>query len=245
MTRLLNSLSRIQLGKTFRMFNRTGSVYGLTDPRYGHVIRYVGKTVQSPNKRYSNHIAQSKVRDAAVNRWIRKLQDMGLLPGMQILHEDISEPKLTILEIMEISKHREQPEYELLNLTAGGEGTVGYQHTEATKTKLSEINMGKVLAEETKHKISEALSGSKHYGYGKPLTPEHKAKISKAKYGTNNPMWGKHHSEYTLSKMRGQKRSETTRTRIAAARTGTKHSAETRKKMSDAHKRRHSERNNF
>jgi hypothetical protein len=67
--------------------------------------------------------------------------------------------------------------------------------------------------EETKNKISKALSGKNHpfYGklgressfYGRHHTKEAKNKISKALSGKNNPMYGKKRSEESKKKVSG------------------------------------------
>lgn len=66
--------------------------------------------------------------------------------------------------------------YEVLNLTNGGEGTVGYTHSEDTKKKIGDKRRGHKHTEETKSRISELNKGVK-------LSEEHKEKISKSKKG--------------------------------------------------------------
>ena len=60
---------------------------------------------------------------------------------------------------------------------------------------------GKHLTEEHKSKLSEALKGENSPWYGKHLTEEQKRKMSEAKKGENNPMWGKHLTEEHKSKL--------------------------------------------
>ena len=96
--------------------------------------------------------------------------------------------------------------------------------SESTKKKISESHMGdknpmygvrligekngmygKHLSDETKNKISEAISGAKNGNYGKKLSDEHKQKISQSRIGKyagkNSPMYGKHLSEDTKQKI--------------------------------------------
>lgn len=95
---------------------------------------------------------------------------------------------------------------ELYNLTDGGKGRLGLQHSEETKKKLREANLGeknpmwgKHLSEETKQKLREALSGDKSYLYGKTIPNEIRKKISEANkgklVGEKNPMYGKTHTD--------------------------------------------------
>lgn len=100
----------------------------------------------------------------------------------------------------------------LRNLTDGGEGSCGV-----------------VMSEETKAKISKAVSGENHplygkrgeksYWHGKTHSEETKAKMSKARSGENHHMYGKKHTEEAKAKM-------------SRAHLGRRHSEETRKKMS-------------
>lgn len=104
--------------------------------------------------------------------------------------------------------------------------------TDAAKLKYGDkclnLNSGDTPSEETRQKLSEALSGENHplYGrtcelhplYGKHLSDEHKQKLSKshqglshseetkqkiseANSGENHPLYGKHFSDETRQKM--------------------------------------------
>lgn len=94
---------------------------------------------------------------------------------------------------------------------------------------LSKVDKMKIpVSEETRKKISEALSGEKAYWYGKHLTEETRRKMSEAQTGEKHHMFGKHLSEETRNKM-------------SEAQTGKKnhmfgnhHSEETRKRMAES-----------
>lgn len=61
----------------------------------------------------------------------------------------------------------------------------GKKHTEESKQKLSEINFGKKMDNETKKKISNKLSGENNPMYGKNLSNDVKNKISNGRKGKN------------------------------------------------------------
>ena len=84
------------------------------------------------------------------------------------------------------------------------------------------------MTDEIRQKLSRAMKGKNNPMYGKhpTLSEEHRNKISQALRGENNPNYGKH---FTLS--------EEHKNRISQAKTGTHHTAETRKKMSQAKKK--------
>lgn len=98
------------------------------------------------------------------------------------------------------------------NQTNGGDGTVGYCHTEETKQKMSQSRIGRVFTEETRQKISDKNSGNRNGMYGatpwnkgKTMPEETKAKISESRKGKNtgekHPMYGRKHSEASIRKM--------------------------------------------
>jgi group I intron endonuclease len=93
-------------------------------------------------------------------------------------------------EIFYIAKFREDG-HSLLNLTAGGEGVLGYVHSEETRRKKSESmkktiagrpahNRGSKHSEETKKKMSESQKGKASPNKGKKLSEEWKNNMSKA-----------------------------------------------------------------
>ena len=85
--------------------------------------------------------------------------------------------------------------------------------------------------DETKKKLSEALSGEKAYWYGKHLSEETKKKLSESHIG-------KHHSEATKKKLSeshiGITFSEEQKRKMSEAHIGKHHSEETKQKISEA-----------
>ena len=58
------------------------------------------------------------------------------------------------------------------------------------------------FTEETRRKISEAMTGEKNPMFGKHLSEEIRKKLSEANTGENNPFYGKHFSEESKKKIR-------------------------------------------
>ena len=120
---------------------------------------------------------------------------------------------------------------------------------------------GSLMCEETRRKLSEALSGEKNPFYGRQHSEESKKKISESKKGLlsgeKNPMFRKHHSEESKKKMsdarkgkpaynKGKPMSEETKRKLSESQKGEKnhmfgkhHSEETKQKISETQKGKH------
>lgn len=113
---------------------------------------------------------------------------------------------------------------------------LGRVHLEESKQKISKAlsgennpNFGKHRSKETKRKLSEALSGENNPNFGKHPTEATRAKMSKAQSGENHPLFGKHHREETRAKMSKALLGENNPF------FGKAHSEETRAKMKESH----------
>ncbi len=91
--------------------------------------------------------------------------------NVEVLFDDLSWEKACEKEIEFIALYgrRDKKTGTLVNMTDGGEGTVGYRHTD-----------------ETKEIIRESMTGSKNPNYGKERLDH-----SKRMLGQNNPCFGK------------------------------------------------------
>lgn len=124
------------------------------------------------------------------------------------------------------------------NISPGGESTnFGKKFSEEHNRKISEAisgekhwNYGKHRSEETKRKISESHRGEKSSWYGKHHTKESIRKISESKVGKKNPPTSKHYTEEYKMKM--------SKLQMGKCNSfyGKKHTEETKKKMSMSQK---------
>lgn len=164
---------------------RAGLIYTLQDP-ISKEIRYVGKTVEG-KKRFYRDIKPSvyKTGTSHLYTWIRKLRHSELFPIWNIVQtfELITNDELSKAEMYWISYFKSLG-CDLCNHTAGGDGMFGYVMSEATKSKLRAINLGKPQSAETKEKRSQKLRGLKR-------TAESLERYKLSKLGTKNPMFNK------------------------------------------------------
>lgn len=110
-----------------------------------------------------------------------------------------------------------------MNVNDGGGGVD--KHTELSKQKIAESKRGKHHSDATKQKMSEALRGEKNPNFGKHHSEEHRKKLSDANVGKTP--WNK-----------GKRLSEDHRKKLSDAHKGKCFSEATRKKMSEAQRRR-------
>ena len=165
-------------------------------------VRYVGKTVRSLSKRLGNHIANAKgnKHNKHLSNWI-----------INILNKN-KRPIIELLEECDYSVWQEREQYwisqfpNLINLTKGGDGCLGFIQNESTKEKLRIAMTGRKHTEEFKQNMSLRLKG-------KPLSEEHKANIGKANSG--------------------RKATEATKQKLSESHKGIKQSKESRKKRSE------------
>jgi len=116
------------------------------------MVRYVGYTAQSKNKRLSAHLCEWRTgKRTHKNNWIKKLHSLGLCPTEETLDTATTLDELKQLEIYWIAQFRAWG-FNLVNTTSGGEGVhflnghnpwKGRRHSEETKKKLSSIKIGK------------------------------------------------------------------------------------------------------
>lgn len=137
-------------------------------------------------------------------------------------------------EIYWIEKFRST--HECYNIARGGAGVGGIIHTEETRRRMSEAHKRWASIPENKAKLSERQTG-------KSLSEETRKKISAANRGKHSSTKGKKNPKVSIA-LKGRKRPDISaaligkkRPDIAESNRRRKVSDETRRKMSEAHKR--------
>jgi len=166
-------------------------IYTLSDP-ITNAVKYVGKTTNI-KRRYQTYMKESrkKNKNSLVITWVKSLSKFGLKPKMEIIDEIYGEWEW--LEQYWISQFKTWG-FKLKNMTEGGDYNPA--NLPEVKDKISKALKGVVKTKEHKLNISKSKLGN----------PVHnsvsKKKISEATIGENNPMYGKKHSDESLSKMK-------------------------------------------
>jgi group I intron endonuclease len=126
--------------------------------------RYVGKTCKDLGVRWAQHQYHATVHRSGniLQAAIRKYGSINF--KIEILEENLTEKEANLCEILYISFLNTRPPGGY-NLTDGGEGKVGYKHSEATRAKMrisrkgGRPYLGHRHSEETRNKMSASRTG--------------------------------------------------------------------------------------
>ena len=201
------------------------TIYQITNTINGKI--YIGKTIKTIEQRFKQHISVSRRQTATqsntvLHRAIRKYGTESFTIT-ELESGFNSEDDLNEAEIRYISEL--SPQY---NMTEGGEGISGHEHSSETRKKISETHKGKKLSEDHIRKISEAKKGKK-------LSEDHIRKMSESRKGKPK---SEEHKRKMSEAFKGRNRSEETKRKISESLKGRKRSEETKRKISESVKRR-------
>lgn len=186
--------------------NKPASIYGLTDPETG-LVRYVGCTTRPVIDRVIQRIGESGWRNTYCDAWVQKLLKRGLEPGW-VVFEVVEDGSYEIVSAREKHWVGQFPWEQLLNMTIGGRGSLGYKHSEASRIKIriarakQDIDMDWVrsLSKDRTAQTAVLMAFSQTEGRkeqvskqfkGVPKSEEHRRKIGEAMMGNRNRA-GKH-----------------------------------------------------
>lgn len=195
-------------------------IYAYIDKKTGEIV-YIGKDSHIyKNSRNKAHFSKSKYDEQPINRILQNNPDRYEYKVLYMGNFD--QELLNILEVNSIAEHNP-----MFNFTDGGDGTLGYNHTEDAKSKISDAMkgqqhfLGHEHTQETKNQMAESKKGDKN-----PMkNPETAKKVSEALTGRRGPetnMWGKHHTKETrtqISKKKSRQQNTTGYYRVRKAKT--------------------------
>ena len=186
-------------------------VYGLYSSREPDVLRYVGQTTQLPKFRLAQHRNYAKRKQTAVHKWFLREVFDGFVISLRVLVEGAV---FNVTEIELIELHRRNGA-QLLNLTDGGEGTVGWIGNRGIKRP--------DLAERNRRNKGKP---------GHPMSEDNKKKLMASLADKPRPWIAERNR--SMKGMPGHPHTEQSRARISAGNKGKIINDETRKKISIA-----------
>lgn len=193
----------------------------------------MGWTIRPLKQRLHSHLREKNASSHKV-RWLRKLARNGWRPRIWLVQE-VPLSGWALAEKHWIAYFRSLG-CPLTNCTDGGEGMLGYHHTNAAREKLSQA-----ARERWKH--PEVRAAYLQYGFQAGVSPteEHRKSLCLAQ----KDRWDKLHAENPgeirrmvnkmRAKVRGRTKPQEHRDKLSAALKGQPKSAETRAKMSVSH----------
>ena len=170
---------------------------------------YVGRTSLTADERFRQHCWSRQPVGTAIRKYGRENCVVA------VLHHDLSWVEAGVLEQFYISEFATRVRENGYNVTAGGEGTVGFRHSVETRRLLPLSQRGKTRGPEARSHIAEA-------NRTKSVDPGFRRKISEVQ--------------------QGKRLSLETRRKMSETRRGGTLSAEHRRKIAEAMKRHWAER---
>jgi hypothetical protein len=126
----------IRFFRYFKKMSKVVTVYGLIASDE-YFIRYIGQTVSTVKQRLAGHLSRARRKcTTPVSKWIKTVVDRGAFIQMIVL---LNNAILHESEKLIIAFHRELGG-RLLNITDGGEGTLGFHHSGRKRPDLAERN---------------------------------------------------------------------------------------------------------
>lgn len=124
------------------MAEKTVFIYSLRNPETDEV-RYIGKT-NNLKTRLRSHQKAASFGTLPVNRWVKKLQSVGMEPVLRI-EKEVPESSWEDAEVELIAQHRSAGT-RLLNVTNGGEGAASISfecspHAFVVKRLIGRLNL--------------------------------------------------------------------------------------------------------
>lgn len=139
--------------------------------------KYVGQTTRKLKERIRYHIKNHGIHGTMVGNALRKhgvkAFDFAIIDGADSMEE------LNAKEQRWIEHYGSMKPFGY-NYTAGGDGSPGLKHSEATKEKIRQITTGKKASDETRQKMSLQRKG-------KTWSEDYKRKMSDVKKGIAFP----------------------------------------------------------
>jgi len=204
------------------------AIYSLRHPTSGRV-HYIGKTDGTLRERLRRHIKDAgckRAKHTKKSRWIAKCLRQGRKPVISLIEVVPAGESWEEYEALWIRKFRTLNAERMLNATDGGQGPSGQK-----------------MSEEAKRKLSAHFKGRPNMAIrGHVVTEEMRQRISKSLIGRKSTRQNYKHSAETLKKIsdahKGKPLAPSTIEQLRLVHRGRKASAEARKNMSEASKKR-------
>lgn len=172
------------------MSNRAFHIYTLTNTVNGKL--YVGQSIH-PKTRFQDHLCAARSgSEFLIHRAMRKYGVESFV--FEVIETCDTKERSDALEQSWITRLNSRSDADGYNVTAGGDGTIGYRHTEESKMVMSLAASGRIVSAETRAKMAAKMRGNSH-AKGNKLSAETVAKMSAVAKGNTHALGYKHTPE--------------------------------------------------
>ena len=166
------TLKRVLMGRPKRD-DTSGVIYMITFP---NGKRYVGLTATSFEERKASHISHRRTSNLPVHNALERYLGS---EEWEVVAEGENWDELTQLEIYYIDKYKTHTSLNGYNLTFGGDGTVGYEHTDEQRQKNS-VAKQKYFSD-SKNRIKQSIATKNAYATN-PQQAERHSQFQKLRF---------------------------------------------------------------
>lgn len=147
----------------------TSGIYGYYDKEKEHVC-YVGKdnNIDNKNNRHNKHLHPLYYNSQPFNRVLQNnpnRYDYFILAKGEFSNNELNDMEKQAIKIFKTYRY-DYPEYSVFNFTKGGDGSIGYKHTDNAKKKMSKIHKGKKISQKHREILSKKNSGKNNSNCG-------------------------------------------------------------------------------
>ena len=148
----------------------TSGIYGYYDKEKEYVC-YIGKdnNIDNKNNRHNKHLHPLYYNSQPFNRVLQNNSnryDYFVLAKGEFLNNELNDMEKQAIKIFKTYRY-DYPERSVFNFTKGGDGSIGYKHTDNTKKKMSKIHKGKKISQKHREILSKKNSGKNNPMYGR------------------------------------------------------------------------------
>lgn len=163
--------------------------------------KYIGFTSKSVEQRWKKHCVDSNNRKTLLSLSVKKYGEDNFSYGVieSFVDEFLAKQYEQQMILLFQTNRCRFPDNNGLNLTDGGEGSLGIEVSQETRDKISKANKGKTRNNDQRKRISEGAMGNVSGSYQSEKTKKIKSDLWKTDANPMKGKFGEEHHSYGVS----------------------------------------------